>query len=81
MQRTNIFTEETDTTKPCELPARRGPCRGSHTRYFYNKESGTCRVFNYGGCGGNANRFEKYTDCMTECGGKEHVIIRGCTCI
>lgn len=54
----------------CDLPPRRGPCRGSHTRFYFNKQTGTCRTFSYGGCGGNPNRFDKYTDCLTECGGE-----------
>ena len=54
----------------CDLLAdRRGPCRGSLRRYFYNTRMKTCRQFIYGGCGGNKNNFLTWDDCNVRCGG------------
>merc|ERR1719464_2279522 len=36
--------------------------------YFYDPSFGKCRQFMYGGCGGNANRFETSEACYDECG-------------
>uniref|UniRef100_A0A8B9BW92 BPTI/Kunitz inhibitor domain-containing protein n=1 Tax=Anser brachyrhynchus TaxID=132585 RepID=A0A8B9BW92_9AVES len=44
-----------------------GPCRGHFYRYAYNPATGTCRVFLYGGCRGNANNFETLKECQRAC--------------
>ncbi|KAI9582876.1 spondin-1 [Glossina fuscipes] len=44
-----------------------GPCRGSYMRYAYNKESGRCETFTYGGCRGNRNNFLTEIDCLNTC--------------
>merc|ERR1719445_2726291 len=36
--------------------------------YYYDPSFGKCRQFMYGGCGGNANRFETSEACHDECG-------------
>ncbi|XP_005181918.1 spondin-1 isoform X2 [Musca domestica] len=45
-----------------------GPCRGSYMRYGYNKDTGRCETFTYGGCRGNRNNFLTENDCMNTCG-------------
>ena len=35
--------------------------------YYFDKASRTCRLFFYGGCGGNENRFNTMGDCMAAC--------------
>lgn len=35
-----------------------GPCAGRKKRYYFSSRAGECRPFFFGGCGGNANRFE-----------------------
>lgn len=44
-----------------------GPCRGSYMRYGYNKDTGHCETFTYGGCRGNRNNFLTENDCMNTC--------------
>jgi len=42
----------------CSGPAEPGPCRASIAMYYYNMSTGQCEEFVYGGCEGNANRYE-----------------------
>lgn len=35
--------------------------------WYFNSESGDCEEFIYGGCGGNANRFETKKICENRC--------------
>ena len=51
----------------CDLPSVTGPCRGSFERFFYNKESGECEKFIYGGCRGNKNNFKSKKECEKQC--------------
>ncbi|XP_023306152.2 spondin-1 [Lucilia cuprina] len=44
-----------------------GPCRGNYMRYAYNKDTGRCETFTYGGCRGNRNNFLTENDCMNTC--------------
>ncbi|XP_019853361.1 PREDICTED: uncharacterized protein LOC105313106 isoform X2 [Amphimedon queenslandica] len=52
----------------CSLPPLSGPCRGAFPRWFYNSSSGSCELFLYGGCSGNANRFITLQQCIQSCG-------------
>ncbi|KAM3912138.1 protein AMBP [Leptodactylus fuscus] len=51
----------------CHLPPAAGPCLGSQNRYFYNSSSMACETFQYGGCLGNLNNFDKERDCLQTC--------------
>ena len=51
----------------CVLSPETGTCRGSFERFFYNKESGDCESFEYGGCDANANNFEDKETCENRC--------------
>nr|CDS29982.2 influenza virus NS1A binding protein [Hymenolepis microstoma] len=42
---------------PCGMPIDGGLCRAYFPSWGYDKKSGKCIEFVYGGCGGNANRF------------------------
>ncbi|XP_044011690.1 papilin isoform X3 [Aphidius gifuensis] len=51
----------------CNLPAEAGPCRGVFPKYYYDRNSRSCRQFLYGGCDGNANRFSTLPECESVC--------------
>ena len=55
----------------CRLGAETGRCRGAFPKWYHDAESGECREFTWGGCGGNENQVpaadidgqSKYTYC------------------
>ncbi|UYV74474.1 SPINT3 [Cordylochernes scorpioides] len=51
----------------CHRPAKTGLCQAYFPRYFYDKNSGTCRKFVYGGCQSNGNNFETEQECLQTC--------------
>ncbi|HEU5075943.1 MAG TPA: BPTI/Kunitz domain-containing protein [Polyangiaceae bacterium] len=51
----------------CLLPLQSGNCDAYFEAYGYNVETGHCEQFIYGGCGGNANRFESLAECQAVC--------------
>uniref|UniRef100_A0A8C5RKQ3 BPTI/Kunitz inhibitor domain-containing protein n=1 Tax=Laticauda laticaudata TaxID=8630 RepID=A0A8C5RKQ3_LATLA len=51
----------------CQLPEEMGPCRAYMPRWFYNKQTGRCEHFFYGGCGGNSNNFKTLKECEHRC--------------
>jgi Kunitz/Bovine pancreatic trypsin inhibitor domain/Trypsin Inhibitor like cysteine rich domain len=52
---------------PCEQPIVAGPCKARMPRWAYDKVSKKCIQFNYGGCGGNDNRYTSKEDCEQAC--------------
>lgn len=44
-----------------------GPCNGTFENWFFDKESDTCRPFQYGGCKGNDNRYATESACNYQC--------------
>ena len=46
----------------------RGPVRGLFPSWAYNRTTGQCEQFNYGGCLGNDNRFCSEPECDYVCG-------------
>ncbi|XP_028317193.1 tissue factor pathway inhibitor 2 isoform X2 [Gouania willdenowi] len=51
----------------CRFPKEEGPCRALFPRYFFNMSTMQCEPFYYGGCQGNANRFQDLTSCNEYC--------------
>lgn len=51
----------------CLLPQDAGDCDNYTMSYFFDKFHWTCRMFWYGGCGGNANRFPSMLMCQWAC--------------
>ncbi|KAK2839502.1 hypothetical protein Q5P01_013242 [Channa striata] len=51
----------------CALKDEPGPCKAIKERFFFNVDSGKCELFEYGGCGGNANNFESLEECEEKC--------------
>ncbi|CAI5451245.1 unnamed protein product [Caenorhabditis angaria] len=51
----------------CIQPVVKGSCQEAHLRYFYDRMSDSCRLFEYSGCDGNANNFGSLEDCQRLC--------------
>ncbi|TMS01716.1 Collagen alpha-6(VI) chain [Larimichthys crocea] len=53
----------------CRLQADTGIQCGDYVQvWFFDKDVGACSPFWYGGCGGNANRFNTEHECFRTCG-------------
>ncbi|KAL3985162.1 Kunitz/Bovine pancreatic trypsin inhibitor domain family protein [Acanthocheilonema viteae] len=61
-------SHKSETISKCELPKDTGPCNRFVTKWYYNKNDGTCTRFHYGGCGGTDNRFDSEQQCKNACG-------------
>lgn len=53
----------------CTEPPLTGPCRASHTRWYYDPLNRKCQRFTYGGCNANDNNFEEEQKCNDFCDG------------
>ncbi|MDF2697683.1 MAG: hypothetical protein K0S65_6066 [Labilithrix sp.] len=51
----------------CSLPKVVGPCDAAMLVYWFNAATEKCEPFLYGGCEGNANRFDSAEACVTAC--------------
>lgn len=51
----------------CLLDKDTGPCRARVPRFYFNKETGMCEEFVYGGCLGNINNFNTKEECEGIC--------------
>ncbi|CAD5121248.1 DgyrCDS9780 [Dimorphilus gyrociliatus] len=51
----------------CRLAPDHGPCNETVTAFYYNPKEKRCKKFEYGGCGGNLNRFPSRGECWSEC--------------
>ncbi|XP_075611903.1 uncharacterized protein LOC104630265 [Balearica regulorum gibbericeps] len=51
----------------CKLRLDQGPCRVYIIKWYYDKQANACAQFWYGGCDGNANRFESEEECRESC--------------
>jgi len=58
---------ETSDQRDCELEKDAGVCRAMIPRWFYDASSGSCRLFIFGGCGGNGNNFVTQFHCEKLC--------------
>ena len=52
----------------CSLKPDSGPCEAAIRNFFYNSTTDRCELFTYGGCGGNNNRFDTRSECISTCG-------------
>lgn len=51
----------------CRQPFDIGPCRRRVEKWYYDSRMEKCLPFQYGGCGGNDNRFDDMYACIDEC--------------
>lgn len=70
----NNFTSERECLRRCPpagdtcvLPPDPGPCDAAIARVYFDASSGTCKRFSWGGCEGNANKFESFEECARAC--------------
>nr|XP_045610870.1 papilin-like [Procambarus clarkii] len=59
---------ESDLPESCTQPMDIGHCRASIPNWYFDPDQGRCIGFSYGGCGGNANRFQSVELCERQCG-------------
>lgn len=62
----------------CALPQGNGVCTAYFPSFWHNPATHQCESFVYGGCGGNANRFETLAACQAACGGDAKPAIDAC---
>jgi len=60
----------TDPTA-CSMPIEQGPCEAAIRSYAFDVATRLCLPFYYGGCEGNANRFDTAEDCYRACDAPE----------
>lgn len=61
----------------CLVKTEPGPCNHYVNKWTFNKAEGKCRMFSYGGCLGNENRFTSEAECLHYCiGGADRKIQR-----
>ncbi|XP_010746297.2 kunitz-type protease inhibitor 2 isoform X1 [Larimichthys crocea] len=56
-----------DFAERCGAEPEVGPCRAAFQHWYYNRETGSCQSFIYGGCRGNKNNYMTKESCMTTC--------------
>lgn len=66
MQYQNLNPSTLPTAR-CTLGAEHGPCMKRLARWHYDHETMVCRMFDYGGCDGNRNRFMTRESCLKSC--------------
>lgn len=54
----------------CLLERDAGPCPGAVLRWYHDADLRRCHSFQYGGCGGNANKFLSQAECQRRCSPK-----------
>ncbi|KAH7730491.1 papilin [Aphelenchoides avenae] len=66
----NLCSRETKVSPsddPCTMPRDSGPCLDAITQWFFEPGVSECQKFTFGGCRGNANRFNTKQECEGQC--------------
>jgi len=67
-QRVGVLYVDYSSDNVCELTRDEGEyCTGWEQYWFYDVEYQVCRIFWYGGCKGNGNRFRTEEECADVC--------------
>lgn len=64
---TNSSSVSSGGSDPCSQPLVAGPCKSLIPAFYFKSETQKCEQFNYGGCGGNDNRFSTREECQQKC--------------
>lgn len=56
-------TCEKSSCPNCNIEPDAGSCKASFSRYYFDKEEGICKEFQWGGCDGSVP-FETLKDCI-----------------
>ncbi|XP_020846744.1 uncharacterized protein LOC110211635 isoform X1 [Phascolarctos cinereus] len=59
--------QENTWNPQCQLNLDQGSCRVYVIKWYYDKKANACAQFWYGGCNGNANRFNSEDECVKTC--------------
>ncbi|XP_061684507.1 kunitz-type protease inhibitor 2 [Syngnathoides biaculeatus] len=51
----------------CEAEPAAGPCRAAFRHWYYDSRLRQCKMFIYGGCGGNKNNYDSQKSCLDAC--------------
>ncbi|KAJ8302649.1 hypothetical protein KUTeg_019045 [Tegillarca granosa] len=62
-----VGTVSGDRPGACDEPKDVGPCKALKPRWYYNRNSGQCERFNWGGCRPNGNNFRSQKECESQC--------------
>ncbi|EYC07963.1 hypothetical protein Y032_0068g222 [Ancylostoma ceylanicum] len=60
-------SEDESVPDACLLSPEVGPCKGRERRFYFDRKTGKCESFTFGGCGGNGNNFMTKAECMVAC--------------
>lgn len=58
-----------DQSERCEAEPEVGPCRAAFPHWYYDRKTGSCQSFVYGGCRGNQNNYASEELCKASCAG------------
>ncbi|XP_037501768.1 uncharacterized protein LOC119375624 [Rhipicephalus sanguineus] len=61
--------------KYCSMQPDRGPCGANVSYWYFQEKYRECKMFNYGGCGGNKNRFWTERRCYKWCAPKRRKLL------
>ncbi|XP_013142977.1 PREDICTED: kunitz-type serine protease inhibitor A-like [Papilio polytes] len=64
---TTYLSIKEETPNYCALQQDAGICLALVRMYYYDINKDDCRIFHYGGCGGNRNRFNTKLNCLNDC--------------